>query len=103
MRTRSPVLKDGAQSWVTTWVRPSSMRSVMRYMRSLPVAEPVLPAVLEPPTAVLPPVAALPALPGKTSILVTVLLGVPAAAPVPLAPAMAPPLLPLLPATLPLP
>jgi hypothetical protein len=74
MCTRSPVLKVGAHSWVTTLVLPSSMRKVMRYMRS-PLA--VVPAVLEPPTAEV-PLVLLPLLPGwrcTTSMLVTVLLG----------------------------
>lgn len=51
MRTRSPLRKEGAHSWVTTRVLPSSMRKVMRYTRSLLEELPVVPAVPELPVA----------------------------------------------------
>ena len=109
MRTRSPVLKVGAHSWVTTLVVPSSMRRVIRSMRS--PAAPVLPAVLELPMEVEPLVPALPGWRWTTSMLVTVLFGaalvapalVPVAAPVPdPLPAMAPLPVVLLPVLLPM-
>jgi len=75
-RTRSPLRKEGAHSWVTTRVLPSSMRKVTRYRLLEPAA--VLPLVPELPTEPLLPVPLLPVvlLRGTTSIRVTTLLGV---------------------------
>ena len=76
-RTRSPLRKEGAHSWVMTRVLPSSMRKVTRYTLLEPAA--VLPLVPELPTE---PLLLVPLLPvvllrGTTSIRVTTLLGVP--------------------------
>jgi hypothetical protein len=75
-RTRSPLRKEGAQSWVTTRVLPSSMRKVTRYTLLAPAA--VLPLVPELPTEPLLPLLVELPLRGTTSIRVTTLLGVPA-------------------------
>ena len=75
-RTRSPLRKAGAQSWVMTRVVPSSMTRVMRYMRSAPTELPVEPVLPVPPTVLPVPPAEVALVRGTTSISVTRLLGV---------------------------
>jgi hypothetical protein len=95
--TRSPLRKFGAESWVTTRVVPSSMRSVTRYIA--PADEPVAPA------APLLPIAAEPAPEvlgrGIASIDMTTAFGAPDIPAAPLGIPAAPPGIPAAPLGIP--